>query len=66
MDLKKNTVEEFRRDLNQIREELSPCEIILADIDVDIPDSQITTFYEIAAELWQVEPAQLVRHRKIP
>lgn len=66
MDLKKNTVEEFRRDLNQIREELSPCEIILADIDVDIPDSQITIFYEIAAELWQVEPAQLVRHRKIP
>jgi hypothetical protein len=44
MDLATKSLDEIRKDLERIRRELSPCDIVLADIDHETPDERVLAF----------------------
>jgi hypothetical protein len=50
MDLVNKPVEALRTDLELIREHLSPCDIVMADIDSGTPDERIVEFARLAEE----------------
>ncbi len=60
VDLKNKTIEEIRYELHRIRDTLTPCEIIIGDIDAGTPDEMVMDFYRLAAEVWEVEIEELV------
>ena len=50
-DLEGKTLEELRTDLERVARELSPCDIVMADIDSTTPDERVRAFANIAREL---------------
>jgi hypothetical protein len=53
-DLANKALDEIRADLVRIRRELSPCDIVMADIDHDTPDDRVIAFAEIAEETMRI------------
>ncbi len=51
MDLRDKTLDAIRRDLEYINREFAPCDIVLADIDVEIPDERVRAFARIVEDL---------------
>jgi hypothetical protein len=52
------TAEELRADMRKIFYELSPCDVVMADITAQTPDRQVTDLLEICQELEQHAAAQ--------
>jgi hypothetical protein len=50
-DLVNKSAGELRRDLESIRENLSPCDIVMADIDAGTPDERVLEFAQFAEEI---------------
>ena len=53
MDLVNKTIDALRKDLEQIRQHLSPCDIVMADIDAGTPDERVLAFARLAEETLQ-------------
>ncbi len=51
MDLWDKTLEAIRKDIEHIHRDLAPCDIVLADIDVEIPDERVQAFARIVEEI---------------
>lgn len=49
-DLANKTLDTIAADLRRVRAELSPCDIVLADIESDTPDARVLDFARLAAE----------------
>jgi len=49
-DLANKPLDAIRADLQRIRRELSPCDIVMADIDADTPEDRVRAFARIAEE----------------
>ncbi|MCX5769109.1 MAG: hypothetical protein NTZ09_02370 [Candidatus Hydrogenedentes bacterium] len=47
-DLANKSLDAIRADLARIRSELSPCDIVMADIDSEVPDQRVLDFAQIA------------------
>ena len=47
MDLANKSREEIHRDIGQIVDSYAPCDIVVADIDKDVPDEKVITFIEL-------------------
>ncbi len=60
VELKEKSLDEIRSDLERIHDLLSPCEIIITDIEADCPDERVVDFYSLCGEIWQMEPRELV------
>jgi hypothetical protein len=60
IELKEKSLDEIRNDLKRIHELLSPCEIIITDIEANCPDERVVDFYSICGEIWRMEPKELV------
>jgi hypothetical protein len=54
------TLAEIESDLERIREELTPCEIILTDIEDTTPDERVVDFYRLCGKLWKMDIRDLV------
>jgi hypothetical protein len=50
-DLRNKSMPAIRDDLQRVRDELSPCDIVLADIDAGTPDERVSAFHAIVREL---------------
>lgn len=50
MDLVNKTADDLRKDLENIREQLSPCDIVMADVDAGTPDERVLEFARLAEE----------------
>lgn len=50
-DLQNKSLQAIRNDLARIRRELSPCDIVMADIDSETPDQRVLDFAKIANDL---------------
>jgi len=48
-DLATRSLDQIEADLVRIRRELGPCDIVMADIDPEIPDARVLAFAELAA-----------------
>ena len=48
------------QDLERIREDLTPCEIILTDIEDTTPDERVVDFYRLCGKLWKMDIRDLV------
>jgi hypothetical protein len=48
-DLATRSLEQIETDMVRIRRELGPCDIVMADIDPEIPDARVLAFAELAA-----------------
>lgn len=55
-DLVNNSLAALRRDLEHIRRTLSPCDIVMADIDAGTPDDRVLDFARLAAETLVIAP----------
>jgi hypothetical protein len=55
-DLDAKTLQEIREDLERIRRELSPCDIVMADIDHEIPDERVIAFANLAHDTLALDP----------
>jgi hypothetical protein len=51
-------LEEIRADMQKIHAELSPCDIVMADIQAQTPDRRVIDLLEICRELEQTTPGQ--------
>ncbi|MBI4560084.1 MAG: hypothetical protein HY706_21025 [Candidatus Hydrogenedentes bacterium] len=60
-DLMTKSVETLREDLRRIRRELSPCDIVMADIDYETFDERVKAFAALAEDTLAVEPEYFVR-----
>ncbi len=60
VDLKNKTKTNIGHDLQKIHDALTPCEIIIGDIDTGTPDEMVMDFYQLAANVWDVEIEELV------
>ena len=49
-DLVNKTLDDLRLDLEHIRQHLSPCDIVMADIDAETPDERVIKFARLAEE----------------
>ena len=49
--LESKSLEDIRIDLRKIYDDLAPCDIVLADVDYDTPDSRVSEFIAITQEL---------------
>ena len=47
MDLANKSREDIRRDIEQIVDSYAPCDIVVADIDEDVPDEKVSAFIEL-------------------
>ena len=54
-DLVNKPLEGIRADLERVRRELSPCDIVMADIDPGTPDERVLEFARIAEETLEIE-----------
>jgi len=52
------TLQELRADMQKIYNELSPCDVVMADITAQTPDRQVTDLLEICRELEQQAATQ--------
>lgn len=50
MDLQHKTLDAIRNDLDSIHHTLAPCDIVLADIDVEIPDERVLAFARLVED----------------
>jgi len=50
-DLATKSLEELRADIRRIARELAPCDIVMADIDAEVPDSRVLEFDGIVQEI---------------
>ncbi len=57
-DLANKSPDDIRKDLFRIRRELSPCDIVMADIDVDTPDDRVHFFARVAEEACRFAEAE--------
>ena len=55
-DLETKSLPEIREDLERIRRELSPCDIVMADIDSGIPDERVIAFADLARDTLAIDP----------
>jgi hypothetical protein len=55
-DLHNKSPEALRTDLERIRRELSPCDIVMADIDAETPDERVLEFARLAEVTIEIEP----------
>jgi hypothetical protein len=55
-DLAGKSRDELRADLARIRRELSPCDIVMADIEVGTPDQRVMELAELVEEALAIEP----------
>ena len=55
-DLAAKSLPEIREDLERIRRELSPCDIVMADIDCEIPDERVIAFANLARDTLAIDP----------
>jgi len=55
-DLAAKSLSELREDLERIRRELSPCDIVMADIDHEIPDERVIAFANLARDTLALDP----------
>jgi hypothetical protein len=55
-DLASKSIEQLRADLARIHRELSPCDVVMADIDLDISDERVTAFADLAREVLEAAP----------
>ncbi|TVR72320.1 MAG: hypothetical protein EA427_03405 [Spirochaetaceae bacterium] len=49
--LHQTTIGEIRRDMEKIRAELAPCDVVMADIQADTPDDRVRDLLRICREL---------------
>jgi hypothetical protein len=49
--LQEATIEEIRRDMEQIYRELSPCDVVMADVQATTPDSRVRELLQICRAL---------------
>ncbi len=56
VELVTKPLKEIRDDLARVRRELSPCDIVMADIDHGTPDERVIAFAEMAASSLNVQP----------
>jgi len=54
-DLANKPIEAIREDLLRVRRELAPCDIVMADIDTEVPDERVLAFARIAKQLSESE-----------
>ena len=54
------SLDTIRDDLERIHDLLSPCEIIITDIEANCPDKRVADFYSLCGEIWRMEPRELV------
>lgn len=54
-DLATKSLDELRRDLERIRRELSPCDIVMADIEHGTPDERVLDFAQLAEDTLAIE-----------
>lgn len=59
VELESKSVEEIRDDLQRIHDTLTPCEIILTDVEDTCPDQRVIDYYEMVADIWGVSLADL-------
>ena len=55
-DLVNKPLDEIRADLVRVRRELSPCDIVMADIDHGTPDERVTAFAKITRDALSIAP----------
>ena len=55
-DLAEKDLAQIQADLVRIRRELSPCDIVMADIDHGTPDARVMAFAEIARDTLDIPP----------
>ena len=55
--LRTSTQEQLSQD--RIRDELSPCEVLVGAIDADTPDQQVMELYELAGDIGGMRPEEL-------
>lgn len=53
-DVREKGLDEFRKNLEHIAALLGPCDLVLADIDVDVPDEKIRSIYALCNEVSEV------------
>jgi hypothetical protein len=51
IDLKNKSINDIRKDILKIYYELSPCDIVLADIDEETPDEKVLSFIKVVEEV---------------
>jgi len=51
--LKDGSIEAIRNDMEKIYRELSPCDIVMADVQFDTPDKRVNDLLDICRELEQ-------------
>ena len=56
VDLVNKSLDELRADLENIRLNLSPCDIVMADIDAGTDDARVLAFARLAEETLAVQP----------
>ncbi|MBD3421613.1 MAG: hypothetical protein GF398_15970 [Chitinivibrionales bacterium] len=49
-DLVNKPMDELEQDVVRVKNEYAPCDIILADIDVEMPDGKVVEFWEMVAQ----------------
>lgn len=49
--LKDGSIEAIRNDMEKIYRELSPCDIVMADVQFDTPDKRVNDLLDICREL---------------
>ena len=49
-DLANKSADDLRTDLEHIQQRLSPCDIVMADIDAGTPDERVIEFARLAKE----------------
>ncbi len=54
--LASKSLDELYADLSRVRRELSPCDIVMADIDHDTPDERVIAFAELAEKTLDIPP----------
>jgi len=59
VELERKTLDEITTDLQRVHDALTPCEIILTDIEDTCPDERVVDFYNIAGKIWDMEPQEL-------
>jgi hypothetical protein len=57
LELETKSEAEIESDLTRIRDLYSPCDIVLADVEVTTPDSRVNSFLRIAGRLEKERPA---------
>ncbi len=60
VDLQNKSLGEIEADLAEVRDTLTPCEIIVTDIEDTTPDERVLDFYKLCAKVWKMDLRDLV------